>query len=44
MTSKAERITAAIAAALTVPAMTAVPASRVYRDLHGASAILEDLA
>lgn len=36
MTSKAERITAAIAAALTVPAMTSVPAARVYRDLHGA--------
>lgn len=36
MTSKAERITAAIHTALTVPAMTSVPAARVYRDLHGA--------
>lgn len=36
MTSKAEAITQAIVAALTVPAMSSVPAGRVYRDLHGA--------
>lgn len=36
MTSKAELITQAIVVALTVPAMSSVPAGRVYRDLHGA--------
>lgn len=36
MTSKAEQIAAAVHAALTTPAMTSVPAARVYRDLHGA--------
>lgn len=36
MTSKAEQITQAIVAALTVPAMSSVPASRVFRDIHGA--------
>lgn len=36
MTSKAERIAAAVHAALITPAMTSVPAARVVRDLHGA--------
>lgn len=36
MTSKAERITAAVHAALTAPSMASVPAARVFRDLHGA--------
>lgn len=36
MSSKAERIAAAVHAALTTPAMTAVPAADVFRDLHGA--------
>ena len=36
MTSKAERITQAIVTALTVPAMSSVPAARVFRDVNGA--------
>lgn len=36
MTSKAERIASAVAGLLTVPAMTNVPPSRVFRDLYGA--------
>lgn len=36
MTSKAELITQAIVTALTVPAMSSVPAARVFRDVHGA--------
>lgn len=36
MTSLAERITAAVYTALTVPTMSSVPAARVFRDLQGA--------
>jgi len=36
VTSRAEAIAGAIVAALTVPAMAAVPAARVFRDLDGA--------
>jgi hypothetical protein len=36
MSSKAESIIGAVATALTVPTMTAVPAARVYRDLNEA--------
>ena len=36
MTSRAEAITAAVHAALTSPAMTSVPAARVFRDLDSA--------
>lgn len=36
MTSKAERIAAAVATTVTAPAMTNVPPSRVFRDLYGA--------
>lgn len=36
MTSKAERIAAAVAAALSSPPMASVPPSRVFRDLYGA--------
>ncbi len=35
MTSKAELIAQAVVAALTMPAMSAVPSARVVRDLHG---------
>jgi len=44
--TKAEQIAAAIHTALTVPAMSSVPAARVYRDLHGAiqSALLPAIA
>lgn len=38
MTSKAESIAQAVVAALTSPAMTSVPAARIYRDLQGALA------
>lgn len=38
MTSKAESITQAVVAALTVPAMTSVPAARVFRDINDALA------
>lgn len=38
MTSKAESIAQAIVTALTVPAMSSVPAARVYRDLPDALA------
>lgn len=38
MTSKAERIADAVHAALITPAMSSVPAARVFRDLHGAIA------
>jgi len=36
MTTKAEMIAQAVVTALTAPAMSAVPATRVYRDLQGA--------
>lgn len=36
MTSKAERIAAAVAELLTSPAMTSVPPTRIFRDLYGA--------
>jgi hypothetical protein len=36
VTSRAEAIADAVAAALTAPAMSSVPAARVFRDLNGA--------